>query len=156
MKNKKLNIILIVLVITFFLLSFFAKDKLNCFVTNYELRNNDVIVNQTDSAKFFMQFDNSENTKEFELSLIELGGKGCIPCMRMDTVLLELGQIHKSKVNIKTFRVTNDKGKTIAKYFGINTIPTQIIMDKNGVEIFRHTGFLSTDKLDDLIKNHIK
>ncbi len=156
MKNKKLNIVLIVLFITLFLLLFFAKDKLSCVVTNYELRNNDIIVYQTDSAKFFMQFDNSENTKEFELSLIELGGEGCKPCIRMDTVLLELGQIYKSKVNIRTFRVTNEKGKTIAKYFGINTIPTQIIIDKNGVEIFRHTGFLSTDELDDLIKNYIK
>ncbi len=41
------------------------------------------------------------------------------------------------------------------KYFGVYAIPTQIIMDKNSTEIFRHTDSLSTDELDDLIKKNL-
>ncbi len=156
MKNKKINILLIVVTVIFFIGLFFAKDKLNCFVTNYKLRNNDVEINKTDSVTFFEQFNNSSNTYLFKLSLIELGGYGCKPCMKMDTVLQKIKTIYKDEVNIKTFRVTTDKGKLIAKYFGVNTIPTQIIFDINGNEVYRHTGFLSKHDLETKIKSIIE
>ncbi len=92
MKNKKLNIVLIIFSITVFGLLFFAKDKLNCFVTNYHLHNNDAMVTKSDSVLFFEQFDNSSFQYPLELSLIELGGAGCLPCMRMDMVLTEIGE----------------------------------------------------------------
>ena len=127
--------------------SIFAKDKLSCFVTNYNLKNNDIIVNKSDSLDYFSQFNNADNSKLFELSLIELGGYGCKPCMKMDTVLSVLGEIYKEKLNIQIVRVTDDEGKIIAKYFGVNAIPTQIIIDNKGDELFRHTGFISKEKL---------
>lgn len=156
MKNKKINIVIIAITLIIFIVLILVKDKLNCFITNYYLRNNDIIVNQNDSLIFFQQFDNTSNTYDFELSFIELGGFGCKPCMRMDTVLLELAQVYKNKVKIKTFRVTDDKGKTIAKYFGVNAIPTQIILDKNGKEVFRHTGFLSKEDLENIINEYVE
>lgn len=148
MKNNKLNVVLIVLSVLVFVLLFLAKDKLTCFVTSYQLKNNDVVINKSDSIEFFKQFNNSKNTYRYNLSLIELGGFGCKPCMKMDTVLQEVKTSYKDKINIKTFRVTSDEGKIIAKYFGVNAIPTQIIIDKNGNEVFRHTGFLSKNDLE--------
>ena len=131
MKSKKLNIVLIIFSITVFVLLFFAKDKLNCFVTNYHLRNNDAMVTKSDSVLFFEQFDNSSNQYPFELSLIELGGTGCIPCMRMDTVLTEIGEKYKEKINVKVYRVSMRENRKYAKYLGANTIPTQIINEQN-------------------------
>ena len=151
MKSKKLNIVLIIFSITIFVLLFFAKDKLNCFVTNYHLRNNDAIITKSDSVLFFEQFDNSSNQHPFELSLIELGGAGCLPCMRMDTVLTEIGEKYKEKINVKVYRVSIRENRKYAKYLGANTIPTQIIMNKTGEEVFRHTGFLSREELEKMI-----
>lgn len=152
MKNKKLNTFLIAIIIIVTLLLFFGKEKLNCIVTNYNLRNNDISVNKSDSTNYLSQYNNLDNLKPFELSLIELGGFGCKPCMRMDTVLFDLGKIYGEKLNIQTIRVTDDDGKIIAKYFGVNAIPTQIIIDKKGNEVFRHTGFLSKKELQKEIK----
>jgi len=156
MRNKRLNIVLIILSVLVFLLLFLAKDKLTCFVTSYQLKNNDVVINKSDSIEFFKQFNNSQNTYSYKLSLVELGGFGCKPCMKMDTVLQELEAIYKDGINIKTFRVTTDEGKAIAKYFGINAIPTQIIIARNGNEVFRHTGFLSKNDLEIEIKKTLK
>ena len=155
MKNKKINILLIVIITIATLLLFFGKDKLNCAITNYKLRNSDIVINQTDSAKFLAQFHNTNKSKYFELSLIEFGGYGCKPCMKMDTVLADLGKIYGEKLNIKIIRVTEKEGRKTAKYFLVNEIPTQIIIDKNGIEIFRHTGFLSKDELVKLLNKHI-
>lgn len=37
-------------------------------------------------------------------------------------------------------------------YFGIATIPTQIISDNNGHEVFRHTCFISAEDLRAVFK----
>lgn len=155
MKNNKLNITLIVLSILVFLILFFGKDKLNCIVANYQLRNNNTIVNKSDSSLFFNKFNNSLNNYNFELSLVQLGGVGCKPCMKMDTVLVDIKTIYSEKINIKTYKVTNEKGKVIAKYFGVNAIPTQIIFNKTGTEIFRHTGFISKEELSEKVNSAI-
>ncbi len=151
MKNRTLAFVLIGLTFLVLILLFFGKEKLNCFVTNYHLRHNNIEVTQNDSIRFFKQFKNTDNPAEFQLSLIELGGFGCKPCMQMDTVLLELKSIYGNKVKIETYRVTDKTGRKIAKYFGVNTIPTQIVLNKSGKEVFRHTGFLSKEEIEEEI-----
>ncbi len=149
------SILFIALMVIGFVVLFAFKDKLNCFVTSYKLKNSDVILNQSDSLIFFNQFNNINNVKPFDISLIELGGYGCKPCMRMDTVLAEIKLIFKEKININTIRVTEDRGKKAAKYFGVNAIPTQIILDKNSSEIYRHTGYISTKELQKIINKNM-
>lgn len=34
------------------------------------------------------------------------------------------------------------------KYFGVAAIPTQVLLDKEGKEFFRHSGYYSTEELD--------
>jgi len=151
MKNKKLNIVLIIVVILASLFLLFGKDKLNCFITNYKLRNSDITVNQSDSLVYMRQFTNTNNSKPFKISFVELGGYGCKACMRMDTVLAKIKTIYNDKINIQVVRVTDKENRKIAKYFGVNAIPTQIIIDKTGKEHFRHTGFLSVEELVEII-----
>ncbi len=114
MKNKKLNIILILSTIVLVFILFFVKERLNCFVTNYQLRHNKIIVHKNDSIAFFKQFDYLSNPKTYELSIIELGGKGCKPCMQMDTVLAQLTGQYKNRINIQIYRLNNKQGRTIA------------------------------------------
>ena len=147
MKNKKLNIILILSTIVLVFILFFVKERLNCFVTNYQLRHNKIIVHKNDSIAFFKQFDYLSNPKTYELSIIELGGKGCKPCMQMDTVLTQLTRQYKNRINVQIYKLNNKQGRVIAKYFGVNTIPTQIILDKSGKEVFRHTGYFPENEL---------
>ncbi len=46
--------------------------------------------------------------------------------------------------------------KVVMDYGGIRGIPTTFIIDKNGVVVERHIGFLSQDRLEELIKKYLK
>ena len=52
--------------------------------------------------------------------------------------------------------VTDREGRKIAKYFDLFAIPTQVLLDENGEELYRHTGFLSKEELMAVIDNHLK
>ena len=39
------------------------------------------------------------------------------------------------------------ESKRFFEYYGVATIPTQVLLDKKGKEFFRHTGFYSADEL---------
>lgn len=156
MKNGRLKIALYSLVLIALIILFFRKDKLTCFVTNYMLRYNSAVVVPNDSIKFFSQFDYVNRQTNYELTVVELSGNGCKPCLRMDTVLRKIAKVYAGKVKIITYKLVNDSAMVIAKYFGVNVIPTQVVLDKSGKEVFRHTGFLSEKELTSIIKEYLK
>ena len=59
----------------------------------------------------------------------------------------EVRERYSSKVNTVFINVTLPANKDIVKHFGIVTIPTQILLDKNGQEYYRHEGYISADDL---------
>jgi len=147
MKHHKRNIIIVAILVLIAIAGYFAKDKLSCFKINYELQHSDIEVLHSDSVLYFEQFKNTNGQHEFKLSMIEFGGQGCRPCMRMDTVLAEISQFYGSDLNLKIIRLTDRENRKIAKYFGVQMIPSQIILNAEGEEVFRHTGFLSKEDL---------
>ena len=134
-----------------FVFLFFNRDKLDCFLVKTQLQYSNVVYSKIDSIQFFDQFKNKDGNKKFQVSLLEIGGVGCKPCRKMDTVLVQLKDVYKENLNIHVSRVTDKDGKKIAKYLGVKAIPTQIIMNKKGEEIYRHTGFLSKTDLQKII-----
>ena len=75
--------------------------------------------------------------------------------MRMDTVLAEISQFYGSDLNLKIIRLTDRENRKIAKYFGVQMIPSQVILNTEGEEVFRHTGFLSKEDLQAEIDKHL-
>ena len=74
------------------------------------------------------------------ITMIDLGAKKCVPCKMMAPILVKLDKAYEGKAAILFIDVWENKKP--AKRFGILGIPTQIFFDKNGKEIYRHTGFL--------------
>ena len=70
--------------------------------------------------------------------LLELGSHSCIPCKKMMPILDELSAEQKEFV-VSFVDVWVVTGKS--EQYGIQSIPTQIFFDKDGKELFRHTGF---------------
>jgi thiol-disulfide isomerase/thioredoxin len=156
MRNSNLKIVIYSLLLIGIIALFFMKNKLTCFVTNYMLKHNDAIVVPNDSIRFFSQFDYTDKESTYKLTVVEFSGIGCKPCLKMDTVLNNLQQIYGNKVKVTTYKFVNDSIKVIAKYFGVNMIPTQIVLDKKGQEVFRHTGFLSEKELSKIIDLYLE
>ena len=59
----------------------------------------------------------------------------------------DIKEQYPSKVNVVFHNITKEESKEYTIYFNIVAIPTQVLLDNNGEEFFRHTGFISTEAL---------
>ncbi len=74
------------------------------------------------------------------VTMVDLGADSCVPCKMMAPIIEKLEKTYRGKAAIVFIDVWKDKGP--AKRFGIHAIPTQIFFDKEGKEVYRHTGFM--------------
>jgi thioredoxin 1 len=74
------------------------------------------------------------------VTMVDLGADSCIPCKMMAPIIEKLEKTYRGKAAIVFIDVWKDKDQ--AKRFGIRAIPTQIFFDKEGNEVYRHTGFM--------------
>jgi thioredoxin 1 len=82
---------------------------------------------------------------------VEVGSDSCHSCQIMGKTLYKV-----TKEN-PTYNINfvNVKKERMAAYdMGIRMIPTQIIYDKNGKEVFRHIGIIPKDELLKLFKTY--
>lgn len=87
-----------------------------------------------------------------QVTFLELGSVKCIPCKMMQPIIKEIEKEYSGRVKVVFHDVWTDKGKPYAKKYKISGIPTQIFLDKNGKEFFRHTGFLAKNKIIEVLK----
>jgi thioredoxin 1 len=85
-----------------------------------------------------------------KVTFIELGADRCIPCKAMQPVMREISQKYKGTIQVVFYDVW--KTPKYAKDYGIKMIPTQVFIDKNGDEIFRHVGFFAKDEIIKMLK----
>ena len=91
-------------------------------------------------------------TDEIKVTFVELGSVGCIPCDKMQPIMKEIAEEYKGQVKVVFHDVKTTEGKPYIKEFGIRAIPTQVFLDKEGNEYFRHLGFFSKDELIKVLK----
>ncbi|MCX7025955.1 MAG: thioredoxin family protein [Spirochaetes bacterium] len=81
------------------------------------------------------------------VTFIELGSVNCIPCKAMQPIMEEVRSKYPDQVNVVFHDVWTPKGQPYGQFFKIKVIPTQVFLDKNGKEYFRHEGFFPADEL---------
>lgn len=86
------------------------------------------------------------------VTFIELGSVNCIPCKMMQPVMKQIEEEYKGSVKVVFYDVWTEKGKPYADTFKIRVIPTQVFLDKNGNEYFRHEGFFPKQELIKILK----
>jgi len=91
-------------------------------------------------------------TDEIKVTFVELGSVKCIPCRQMQPIMKEIEEEYKGQVKVVFYDVWTTEGKPYIKEFGIRAIPTQVFLDKNGKEYFRHQGFFAKDELVEVLK----
>jgi thioredoxin 1 len=77
--------------------------------------------------------------------LIELGSISCIPCKMMAPILEELRKEYAGKLQVEFIDVKEDPDASM--FYGIRVIPTQVFLDAEGVELFRHEGFFPKEEI---------
>jgi thioredoxin 1 len=76
---------------------------------------------------------------------VDLGADKCIPCKMMVPVIDELSKEYKGKLQVEFYDVW--KNPVYGQQYGIRVIPTQIFIDPDGKELFRHEGFFSKENI---------
>ena len=79
-------------------------------------------------------------------TMVEFGATGCVPCDMMTPILADLRKKFPEKLNVLFVHVGQEK--ILGARFGIQGIPVQVFFDKNGLEVFRHTGFFPQTELE--------
>lgn len=72
-------------------------------------------------------------------SIVDFGAIGCRACDMMTPILKDLESKYKGKANVLFVHVKEEQ--VLAARYGVQGIPTQVFFDKDGREVFRHTGF---------------
>ncbi|HBJ85950.1 MAG TPA: thioredoxin [Verrucomicrobiales bacterium] len=70
---------------------------------------------------------------------INLGAGKCIPCKQMTPVRQAIQTEYAGQVEVVFIDVWENRGA--GKQYGIRLIPTQIITDASGRELYRHEGY---------------
>lgn len=104
----------------------------------------------------FIQAQNEKNKKSnsennYKVTFYELGSVRCIPCKQMQPILKSIEEKYKVQVNVIFYDVWTKEGKESAKNFTFDAIPTQIFVDQNGKEFFRHVGYFSEEEITKIL-----
>ncbi|MFH1862482.1 MAG: thioredoxin family protein [bacterium] len=81
--------------------------------------------------------------------LLELGSVGCKACEQMAPIIEEVRGTYQGRLSVEFYDVRKDPEP--AREFGIRIIPTQIFLNANGSEVFRHEGFLARAAIDSVL-----
>ena len=77
--------------------------------------------------------------------MLDLGSTTCIPCKMMVPVMDALKQEYAGKLTVEFINV--NENQAAAEEYRIQSIPTQILFDKTGKEVFRHLGYWPKEEL---------
>jgi len=86
------------------------------------------------------------------VTFVELGSVKCIPCQQMQPVMKAVEEKYGKQVNVVFYDVWKDDQREYAEKYGIKVIPTQVFLDKEGKEFFRHEGFFPEAEIDKLLQ----
>lgn len=86
------------------------------------------------------------------VTFVELGSVRCIPCKMMQPIMKDIEKEYAGQVKVVFHDVWTPQGEPFARSYKIRVIPTQVFLDKDGEEYFRHEGFFPKDELVKVLK----
>lgn len=83
------------------------------------------------------------------VTFIELGAESCIPCKMMQPIMREITSEYKGLVKVVFYDLYKDR--QAGQKYGVRVMPTQVFLDKDGREFFRHEGFYPKEELERML-----
>ena len=87
-----------------------------------------------------------------QVTFVELGSVKCVPCRQMQPVMKAIEKKYGSQVSVLFYDVWKSEQSAYAEKYGIRLIPTQVFLDKDGKEFYRHEGFFPEAEIDKLLR----
>ncbi|HAQ21821.1 MAG TPA: hypothetical protein DCR40_21715 [Prolixibacteraceae bacterium] len=148
MLKKIIPWVVFVLFFGLIIIGFALKDSMNTYVSKMMKAQAGSEIIHSGSAFVDSTYNYAKNGKNHQVTFLEFGATGCSACKRMESVMEEIRKKYPQTVNVVFLNVLKPENQDLMKYFGIASIPTQVLLDKDGKEFFRHSGYYSTEELE--------
>jgi thioredoxin 1 len=87
-----------------------------------------------------------------KVTFVELGSVNCIPCKQMQPVMKAVEAKFGEQLKVVFYDVNKEENKKFSEQYKIKLIPTQVFLDENGKEFFRHQGFYPEKEISKLLQ----
>ncbi len=151
MKKYKVYIPVVLIALMFFSLIIFRKDMVK-FISQSKIEQLAVSTKDKIADSIAKRYDYTQNGESYQYTFLEFGSTGCHACRQMEGVMEEIKTKYIGKVKVVFINLREPENRDLGDYYGIATIPTQVLLDKTGKEFFRHEGFYSAEELSEHFK----
>ena len=86
------------------------------------------------------------------VTFVEIGAAKCIPCKAMQPIMKEVAEEYRGQVRVLFHDVWTPQGRIDAEKYNIRVIPTQVFLDINGNEYYRHEGYFPKEGVVRVLK----
>ena len=93
-----------------------------------------------------------ESQSKTKVTFVELGSVKCVPCIQMQPIMKSVEEKYGEQIKVIFYDVWTDEGHKYAEIYKIQLIPTQVFLDENEKEIFRHVGFFPEAEIDKFLQ----
>lgn len=132
------------------IIGFSLKDDMNNYLSKMIKEQASSETKTSGLALIDSLYNYTKNSQRFELTFLEFGATGCSACKQMESVMEEIREKYPQTIQVVFLNVLKPESQDLMKLYGIATIPTQVLLNKEGKEFFRHSGYYSAEEL---IKN---
>ncbi len=94
----------------------------------------------------------SPKNKSVKVTFVELGSVKCIPCKMMQPIMKDIEKEYGNQVDVVFHDVWTAEGQPYGRKYGIRVIPTQVFLDAEGKEFFRHEGYYPKEEIVKVLK----
>ena len=93
-----------------------------------------------------------ESQSKAKITFVELGSVKCLPCIQMQPIMKSVEEKYGKQIKVIFYDVWTDEGHKYAEIYKIQLIPTQVFLDENEKEVFRHVGFFPEEEIDKFLQ----
>jgi len=140
--------IFILLAILFLVSLFVFKGSMNSLISKKMKEQAGETIKKSMAMYVDSAYNFQNNNEGYQITFLEFGATGCSSCRMMEMVMEEVKSKYPSEIKVQFLNVLLPANQDMMKYYGVAAIPTQVLLDETGKEVFRHTGYFSFDDLD--------
>ncbi|MBN2011517.1 thioredoxin family protein [candidate division KSB1 bacterium] len=111
--------------------------------------NNNADKNLSQNKSLTISTESTTHNQTAKVTFVELGSVKCIPCKMMQPVMKTIESEFGDQINVVFYDVWEDP--VPGKKYGIKLIPTQVFLDENNNEFFRHEGYFPIEDIKKLL-----
>ena len=90
------------------------------------------------------------------VTFLELGSASCIPCRMMKPVMKDIAEHYQDKIEVVFYDIALPQNRQIAIEYRVRVMPTQVFLDADGKEFFRHEGYYPKDQIIKMLDKYYR